>query len=166
MEILIRAGRDGDAELLLELFDDAVAWLVARGQTGQWGSEPFSASPQRTAMINEFVAGGGVWVAELGGRGVGAIVLGSPPAYVAPSQKSELYVRALISSRAHAGAGIGSRLIQHAKTQARQHGCHQLRVDCWAGSPSLVGFYEGVGFHRLETFEVDGWKGQVLSTAV
>jgi RimJ/RimL family protein N-acetyltransferase len=45
-------------------------------------------------------------------------------------------------------------------------GCQQLRVDCWAGSPALIGFYERVGFTKLDTFEVDGWSGQVLSMPV
>ena len=43
----IRHGGAQDAPLLLELFDDAVRWMVARGQTGQWGSEPFSAKASR-----------------------------------------------------------------------------------------------------------------------
>jgi hypothetical protein len=33
--IAITAGGPDDAPALLALFDDAVAWLVARGQTGQ-----------------------------------------------------------------------------------------------------------------------------------
>ena len=165
-EITIRAGRAGDAELLLELFDEAVAWLVARGQTGQWGSEPFSATPKGVAKITDLAAEDGLRVAEISGRGVGAIVTGSAPDYVRPAEDAELYVLALISSRAHAGRGIGARLIDHAKQQARRAGCHQLRVDCWAGSPTLIGFYESAGFTKLDTFEVGGWSGQVLSMRV
>ncbi|MGH2916749.1 MAG: GNAT family acetyltransferase [Solirubrobacteraceae bacterium] len=164
--IVIRAGRDGDAELLLELFDGAVAWLVSRGQTGQWGSEPFSGTPRGVAKITDLAAEEGLRAAEIDGRGVGAIVTGSAPGYVLPASVTELYVLGLVSSRAHAGRGIGARLIDYAREEARQMGCQQLRVDCWAGSPSLIGFYESVGFTKLDTFEVGGWSGQVLSMPV
>jgi hypothetical protein len=50
---------------------------------------------------------------------------------------------------------------------ARERGVEQLRVDCWAGAPSLVGWYERVGFERSGTFELDGpldgWRGQLLT---
>jgi hypothetical protein len=35
--VRIRPGIAADAPLLLALFDEAVAWLVTRGQPGQWG---------------------------------------------------------------------------------------------------------------------------------
>ena len=38
-EIEVRRGGPRDTPRLLALFDDAIAWLVARGQTGQWGRE-------------------------------------------------------------------------------------------------------------------------------
>ena len=39
-----------------------------------------------------------------------------------------------------------------------------LRVDCWAGAPGLVGFYEAQGFVRdAGSFDVRGWIGQVFS---
>jgi hypothetical protein len=43
--VRVEPGSAADGGRLLALFDDAVAWLVARGQTAQWGSEPFSARP-------------------------------------------------------------------------------------------------------------------------
>ncbi|HKG65904.1 MAG TPA: hypothetical protein VKB28_17690 [Solirubrobacteraceae bacterium] len=38
-----------------------------------------------------------------------------------------------------------------------------LWVDCWAGAPRLVEFYEAQGFVRDGTFDVGGWVGQVFS---
>jgi hypothetical protein len=43
----IREGTPADAGAVLALFDEAVRWLVARGQTGQWGTEPFSSVDAR-----------------------------------------------------------------------------------------------------------------------
>lgn len=34
----IRPGGEADSPLLVELFDEAVAWMLARGHTGQWGA--------------------------------------------------------------------------------------------------------------------------------
>ena len=38
-----------------------------------------------------------------------------------------------------------------------------LRVDCWAGAPALVAWYERQGFVRSGTFDVGGWIGQVFT---
>ena len=55
-----------DREGYLALFDEAVAWLVARGQTGQWGSTPFSAIDSRVAAAAEWAASGGLRIADEG----------------------------------------------------------------------------------------------------
>lgn len=160
----IREGGPDDAAAILGLFDEAVAWLVARGQTGQWGSEPFSASAPRIAQAAEWAASGGLRIAEdADGRALGALVLGARPAWVAQAPRSERYVEALVTSRAHAGEGFGAALIRRAAAEARAAGCALLRVDCWAGAPSLVAWYERQGFRRSGTFELNGWAGQVLS---
>ncbi len=76
----IRAGSADDAPALLQLFDDAVAWLVARGQTGQWGTEPFSKQPRQVARAEVWAASGGLWLAvHQGGTLAGGIVLGERP---------------------------------------------------------------------------------------
>jgi hypothetical protein len=40
--LMIRPGDEGDEPVVLALFDEAVAWLVERGQAGQWGAVAFS----------------------------------------------------------------------------------------------------------------------------
>jgi len=72
----IQQGTAADAERLLALFDDAVAWLVARDQTGQWGSEPFSERPKTVERVETWAASGGLWFAVEDGVDAGAIVLG------------------------------------------------------------------------------------------
>src|SRR5437763_1974785 len=102
----IRHGSAADARLVLALFDEAVAWLVARGQTGQWGSEPFSAQEIQVARAAEWAAGGGLRIAEdAGGEPLGAMVLGARPAWVSPAPAPELYIEVLVTSRRHAGRG-------------------------------------------------------------
>ena len=162
-ELTLRRGGPADAAAVLALFDEAVAWLTARGQTGQWGSEPWSRRASAVARADEWAAGDGLWLAGDGDRVVGALVVGNRPPHVAPIAESELYVVALVTSRARAGEGIGARLLAHAAALARDAGVGVLRVDCWAGAPPLVAFYEGQGFARSGSFAVGGWRGQVLT---
>ena len=162
----IRDGHPQDAAAVLALFDEAVEWLVARGQTGQWGSEPFSAIEARIARATEWAAGGGLRIAERGGTVVGALVLGAHPEWVTPASEPERYIEALVTSRAHAGEDIGGALVRRAIEETRAAGVALLRVDCWAGAPSLVAWYERQGFVRSGTFEVRGWPGQVFSLRV
>jgi GNAT superfamily N-acetyltransferase len=137
--------------------------MVARGQTGQWGSEPMSRNAKMIARVREWAAGSGLWMMDDGGSAVGALVVGERPEHVHPAGEPELYVELLLSSRARAGERIGARLLEHAARLARDAGVGLLRVDCWAGAPRLVAFYEEQGFVRDGTFDVRGWPGQVFA---
>jgi GNAT superfamily N-acetyltransferase len=165
--VTIRSGGPADAQVVLSLFDEAVAWLVARGQTGQWGTEPFSAVERRVEKVHEWAGGGGLRIAEADGEPVGALVLGVRPPWVEPADRPERYVEALVTSRRHAGRDIGGALIRHAIEETRDAGVPLVRVDCWAGAPDLVAWYERQGFTRRGTFVVlDSWHGQVFSLEV
>src|SRR6478672_13275840 len=102
--LTIRAGSPEDVPVVLALFDEAIAWLVARGQTGQWGDRPFSERPQNVEHAKQWAVGGGLRVAERDGEPVGFVVLGEAYVWVSPAGEPELYLQALVSARAHAGA--------------------------------------------------------------
>jgi GNAT superfamily N-acetyltransferase len=142
-DLAIHRGGAGDAPRLLALFDDAVAWLTARGQTGQWGSEPFSAKPSNVERAQGWAASGGLWFA--GGRPdeppAGAIVLGDAHDYVPPAERPELYVQVLLTAAAWRGRGVGARLVDHAAAPAQ---------------------YERLGFARVGSFRVGEWPGAIL----
>jgi ribosomal protein S18 acetylase RimI-like enzyme len=164
-ELEIRHGGADDAPRLLALFDDAVAWLTARGQTGQWGSEPFSAQPQNVARAQTWAASGGLWFAASGADGApaGAIVLGEALEYVPPADRPELYVQVLLTAAAWRGRGVGARLVEHAVALGRARGAEQLRVDCWDGVAALPAQYERLGFERVGSFRVGDWPGAILA---
>ena len=166
MSVLIREGRGGDGEVVLGLWDTAISWLAERGQPGQWGTEPASSRPRTREMVDQWLLTPGLRIAELDGRPVGASVIGpEPPGHVPPTQLRETYLLFLISDRNHAGAGIGAELVRRAADEARTAGSEVLRVDCWAGAPPLVAWYERQGFVRSDTFTVDvrgPWHGQVF----
>ena len=53
----IDRGGAADAARLLALFDDAIAWLVSRGQTGQWGTAAaFRGRGVGAALIDHAIA--------------------------------------------------------------------------------------------------------------
>jgi GNAT superfamily N-acetyltransferase len=159
----IRAGTPADAAVVLDLFDAAVRWLVSRGLTGQWGTEPFSADPKRVAAAEGWASGGGLRICERDGEPVGALVVGEAPAYVPAATEPEVYVVVLVTARTGAARGAGRALLAAADREARARGVDRLRVDCFAGHDgALVRFYESAGYERLTTFFVDDWPGQLL----
>jgi GNAT superfamily N-acetyltransferase len=161
----IRKGSAADAPAVVALFDEAVAWLVARGQEGQWGTTPWSQRPELVARTNAWARGDGLRIAEERGDAtpLGALVLGDHPLHVEPIDEPEAYVEALVTSRAHSGRRIGAQLVSAAAEEAREAGAAVLRVDCWAGAPPLVAWYERQGFRRSGRFDVRGWIGQVFT---
>jgi len=162
----IRKGSPADEQMLLRLFDEAVEWMVARGQSAQWGDRPFSERPETRARVREMAQHEGLWIAERDGAPVGALIVGARPAHVHPIGARELYIELLISSRAHAGDGIGGRLVRRAEALAAAAEVPVLRVDCWAGAPTLVAWYERQGFVRAGMFDYHGWMGQVFEKAI
>jgi GNAT superfamily N-acetyltransferase len=158
----VRVGSVADVPAVLRLLDGAVAWLVERGRTGQWGTEPWSASPARVERIRGLVAAGELLLLEDDGAALAALVHG-PDAmpYVPAAEGPEDYVQLLVADPASRGAG--RRLLDESWERARAAGLERQRVDCYAGDDGrLVQVYEDAGFTRTVAVDVDGWPGQVL----
>jgi ribosomal protein S18 acetylase RimI-like enzyme len=164
-KVSFRDGGPDDLPWLLGLFDEAIEWMVARGQTGQWGTEPMSQTERGRASATRLCGGDGLRVAALDGDQVAALVVGDePPPHVDRIDEPELYIHLLLVSRRHAGRRIGEALVDRAIDEGRERDRPVLRVDCWAGAPTLVSWYEARGFQRAGTFDVtDGWVGQVFA---
>ena len=165
--MVIRPGGPEDADAVLSLLDAAVVWLNARGNTEQWGTQPWTADPNRVDRIRTLCSNG-LWLAELDGEPVGALAVSGRPGPGVPTvAEPELYVNLLVTSRAHQGQGIGTALLDHARELAGQRGVKLLRVDCFGGRDgALIRVYERAGFTRSATFTVTvrgaEWPGQVL----
>ncbi|MFF1877227.1 GNAT family N-acetyltransferase [Leifsonia sp. NPDC058230] len=166
--IAIRHATPADADAILRLFDDAIAWFVSIGNVKQWGTEPFSTQQRQIDRVTGWCAEPGAWVAEHPAIGVcGALVLGEANDYVPAATEPELYVRLLIGSRDARAKGGGRRLLAFADGQAEAAGVEKLRVDCYAGgSGDLVRFYESCGYTRAGVFTVGEWPGQILERRV
>jgi GNAT superfamily N-acetyltransferase len=167
-EIQIRQGGPDDHDALLQMFDDAVAWLSARGNGAQWGTVPWSMLAGRIQQVRLMVGNPGIRVAEIDGEPAGVLVVDEETfGHVPAVDERELFVRLLITSRKFAGRGVGSKLISYALEEASRRGISLVRVDCWAGGKGdLVRYYESQGFERTVQFDVLGWVGQVLEQRV
>ena len=163
IELHIRQGSTDDHPAVLALFDEAVHWLVGRGLSGQWGEQPFSSRPAMRERVLQTMSDNDVRIAEGEGSVVGVLVVGSSPPYVPGNPIPELYVTLLLSARRLQGNRIGARLLELAAEIAVERGAEMMRVDCWADSPQLIGYYEAHGFSRDGVFDLRGWRGQILS---
>jgi GNAT superfamily N-acetyltransferase len=154
--VQFRTGSIEDTDAVLALFDANVAWLVERGQSAQWGSEPWSEHPRLVAFARDLLSGGVVTIAEIEGEVVGAsVVTDHPMPYVPAADEPERYLKLLISSPKHRGHKIGHRLIELAREDTVSQGIKLLRVDCWAGGDRrLVSYYTGEGFTPVQEIEV------------
>jgi GNAT superfamily N-acetyltransferase len=164
----IRQGGPDDTEAIIAMLDGAVAWLAENGRSGQWGTEPFSASPESTERIEKRIRADTIWIAEIDGAPAGAMATSpEPKSYVDPADEPELYITLLVTDRSFAGRGVGATLLAHARDEARREGTGLMRVDCYAGGGGrLVAYYQRNGFTPTETFSVGEWPGQVLSLRV
>ena len=138
----MRRAEPGDVDALLALVDDVVAWLVARGRSGQWGARPLSQDHGFRARTANAVAAGLVTVAVRDGAVVGAMVVDrTVPGYV-PSglvPPGALYVHSLVSARSAAGAGVGRLLLDRAMELAAGT---PIALDHWSG---ICGCRRGFG---------------------
>ncbi len=170
--MIVRRGTPTDVTEGLRLLDEAVAWLVSQGRTGQWGSDPFSSTEARIERMTQEFTENDVWLAEIDGEVVGAMLLGtSPMPYVNPVDEPEIYLHLLVTDRSRSGSGIGQALVDQAVAEAAARGIDLVRVDCYAGDDrKLVAQYERMGFTPTEPFVVDvrgtDWHGQVLQIRV
>ena len=153
----LRLAGPADVPALLAIYDARVAWLVARGRTGQWGDRPFSQSPQWIDRIEAHVRRRWLWLAVDDHGPLGAMaVTDEPPFYVPPAGEPERYIKGFVTALGPAARGAGAALWRNAERIAARDGVALLRLDCYhGGDGKLVRYYEGVGFRRVRNLTVN-----------
>jgi GNAT superfamily N-acetyltransferase len=132
---------------VLDLLALAAEWSAARGQPN-W--------PDRfpTRLITAAAEAGELFVAEFDGS-IGATLQlqWSDPFFwgETDADADAGYVHRLAVVRAHAGRGVGSRLLEWADEQIRARDRAWLRIDVVTGNRPLRDYYESAGFvHRRD----------------
>jgi GNAT superfamily N-acetyltransferase len=161
----IRSATSNDIPVILHLFDDAVRWLVSKGITKQWGTEPLSSRAGFSERVEAWVREQKMWVVCQDDVVLGCLVIASSvPAYAQKVcekyLKEMLYLEAFVASREH--KGVGKVLLEHAESLARSQDIRFIWVDCFAENPALRTYYERAGFTVFAEFSVKDWHGIVL----
>ncbi|WP_093711000.1 GNAT family N-acetyltransferase [Streptomyces sp. 2131.1] len=141
-DLRFRLAGDADLASLVRLRDDAARRLHALGVTGQW--QPGELGEDHFGRIMET---GEVWLAEAGGRAVGAWELWwqDEDAW-GPQRVPAGYVHRLMADRACAPPGTGRRLLRAAERRVAEAGRTTVRLDCLAGNEPLTAYYLGAGY--------------------
>ena len=162
--MIIMRAELADLPRLLKFRTDTAAWLNARG-IDQW------ALPFPSQHMAESIRRGEVYLFKesLASDAAATVTLDReaddllwmPPERLEPA----LYVHKLTIDRAHAGAGLGTRILDWAGDRAARSGARWLRLDAWTTNPKLHAYYRSLGFHHVRTVndpEVggSGWVAQ------
>ncbi|MGC9670978.1 GNAT family N-acetyltransferase [Planosporangium sp. 12N6] len=147
-----RAGAD-DFLTVLELLDEAAAWLQARG-IQQWPARFSGDGDWRTERLRKYLADGETYLLRSDGEPIATVTwtLTADPDYAAgwpDGPDTGGYVHRMAVRRNWAGLGIGTRLLNWADTQTASAGRRWLRLDCSRTNRALQRYYERQGFTRV-----------------
>jgi ribosomal protein S18 acetylase RimI-like enzyme len=138
-----------DVDEVVGILSEAARWLAARG-ISQW-PDPFPRD--RVAALAEL---GDFHLARLDGETVATFaLLWSDPTFWGERPNDAGYVHALAVRRAHAGRGLGGRLLEWAEEQVADADRRYLRLDCRAENGELRRYYECHGFEPRGEVAVD-----------
>lgn len=138
----VRRAEAADLATLVRLRDAAARWMPARGVTGQWRPGELGEDHFRRVMTH-----GEVWLAESGGRPVGAWELWwQDEAAWGPQPPVAGYVHRLAVDRATARPGTGRHLLRAAEHRATEAGRTLVRLDCLASNRRLTAYYTAEGY--------------------
>lgn len=140
--VTLTRATEADVAALVSLYDEASAWLMARGSR-QW--PPGWWTP--AVVVKELRAGHEMYLARRDGEPVGKLTLQWDDTEVWGEQPPDAaYIHGLCVSRVVAGRELGVALLGWASQRARANGRSLLRLDCMAANPRLRAYYEGLGF--------------------
>jgi GNAT superfamily N-acetyltransferase len=118
----------------------------------------FLASHQDEQKTRERIADGECWVATVGTRIVGTIVMYSPT----QSHGCPWYERDEVAQFGQfavepdmQGHGIGSQLLNHVEQRARETGARELALDTSERATHLIAYYTSRGYWQVETVKWD-----------
>ncbi|MEW1892991.1 GNAT family N-acetyltransferase [Streptomyces sp. NPDC085659] len=141
-DLRFRLADGDDLASLVRLRDDAARWMLAQGVTGQW--QPGELGEDHFHRIMET---GEVWLAESGGRAVGAWELWWQDEHAwGPQPAPAGYVHRLMVDRGGVPPGTGRRLLRAAERRVAEAGRALVRLDCLAGNEPLTAYYLGAGY--------------------
>ncbi|NUK08653.1 GNAT family N-acetyltransferase [Streptomyces lunaelactis] len=160
-----------DLPRLLAFREEAAAWLQGLG-SDQW-SRPYPAD-----RLLATIEAGNVFMVRDGAETPATITLTREAEEglwtEEELQEPSLFVNKLTVGRAHAGGGLGARLLDWAGDRACRHDLKWLRLDAWTTNDALQKYYLRHGFQHVRTVRlgtavnggprVSGWLAERPAT--
>ncbi|MGU3293681.1 N-acetyltransferase family protein [Williamsia sp. M5A3_1d] len=140
----VRTAVLADAPVIAALRDDLARWMTANG-IEQWAPGEITADDVAAQVPD------GEWnVVEVDGRVAACIrLIWSDPLFWGADDAPAGYVHGLMVDRGFAGSGWGRELIEWSVLRTREAGFDLLRLDAVSHNPTLLAFYDSLGFRRV-----------------
>jgi GNAT superfamily N-acetyltransferase len=155
--VLCRA-QERDHEIITGLIETAAQRLLTKN-TDQW-AQPWPSEEDRKDRIHQDLIAGKTWIAWQDDLPVATITVDAAASLIWPTEARRdpaIYVYRLIVSRAFAGRGLGTALLDWAGLRARgSYGARWIRVDAWTTNTALHAYYERQGFEFCGSSEASG----------
>ncbi|MFH8402222.1 GNAT family N-acetyltransferase [Streptomyces anulatus] len=149
--LLVRAGRPDELDVMEALLREASAWLASRN-IDQWQYPP------HRDRITEALERGVCFLAFEDSKPIATIQVDNfaGPEFWAPEDRPDaaLYVHHMAVTRAAAGTGVGSSLLDWASERAAARDKNWLRLDAWKDNQALHQFYKDAGFTLLRIVDL------------
>lgn len=146
-DVTVREATLGDAETIRTVHRESILGLGPGAYDGEQ-VEAWAAGCADADYASGIEAGDPFLVATVGEEvvGFGSLSVGPPENYAADvdGEVTGIYVHP-----AHAGRGVGSRLLAAVEKRAREAGIDRLGL---TASANAVGFYESRGYERVRTY--------------
>ncbi|MEV0649890.1 GNAT family N-acetyltransferase [Phytomonospora sp. NPDC050363] len=140
--------------LVLDILDEAAAWLRQRGIV-QWPERFSDANDWRNSRIGDYVTAGETFLVIQDDDPVATFSLaGADPDYAAgwPGGPGDaVYLYRMAVRRAAAGRHLGDHILNWASAFSSGRGQRWLRLDCHRLNPVLQGYYLARGFAHVDT---------------
>ena len=141
----IIAAAPNDIEVVLEILDEASAWIINQKLPHVWVPGGFP----REAFIDQ-ISRGEVYIGLVDGKPAGTFVLQWSDVFWWGEQPPDAgYVHKLAIRPAYAGQGVGRQMLAWAGDRTRSMGRKILRLNCMAEDRKIREYYENAGFVRV-----------------
>src|SRR5487761_1664529 len=162
--LTIQQAEAHDLEVILELRDEASAWLADIGSE-QW-QHAWPDDDTQANRIAKSIAAGETWMVRdhLKAAGTVAVDRYADPQLWNEHERTEpaLYFHRLIVARAYAGVGLGAQIVNWVATSAAAEGIRWLRADVWTTNERLQGYYRRHHFTHVRTLNLKSYPSGAL----
>ncbi len=158
--LTITRAKPAELCVVMEILDEAAAWLRDKGITKQW---PCPMPVSFWEFMEKEIAKGQVYLARLDGNALGTFRFEWTDSELwAHDPDGGGYVHSFaVRNRAH-GHRIGATMLAWAKQHVREQGKKYLRLDCWGGNQVLCKYYQAQGFALCGRVPEDGWVSAIF----